>query len=159
MRQICLMKLLVVTLSFGLNGASEACSYDGQFSNPFIESYPGSLDIAIATQAAVVSERINKVGKLEGNKGLRRASWWLMLMAKQQPSELKSVSYIYLIDSQLWSKVSQDGQIEVHTAPTAEHTISVLLLSEAALNAVISRQLPLDRAIEMGIASISQSRS
>ncbi|WP_238322307.1 hypothetical protein [Vibrio mexicanus] len=66
-----------------MSSPSWACSYDGQFSNPFTESYPGALDVAIATQKAIRTSAISKPSELTGSKGLRRASWWISLMVEQ----------------------------------------------------------------------------
>ena len=105
---------IAVLLSFSLWGASlplQACSYDGQFNNPFKESFPGALDIAIATQEAVSEKQLEHLQLLDGAQGLRRVSWWLTLMAKQNTTALESVSYIYLVDSHLWSKVSEGQRV------------------------------------------------
>lgn len=154
------MKPSYVTTLLGLSlwGASlsvQACSYDGQFNNPFKESYPGALDIAIATQDALSDESLEHIKVLEGAQGLRRASWWLTLMTKHNANDLESVSYIYLVDSHLWSKVSNGDQIEIHVPPNSDDASSVLLLSEAALQALVSQKVDLQSAIELGIAQIA----
>ncbi|AGQ93876.1 hypothetical protein [Vibrio parahaemolyticus] len=64
---------------------SWSCSYDGLFANPFSESYPGALDVSIATQLAIRSQSMKPLELIEGEAGLRRASWWLNLMVKANP--------------------------------------------------------------------------
>ncbi|MFM2587584.1 hypothetical protein [Vibrio sp. TBV020] len=128
---------------------SWACSYDGQFNNPFSESYPGSLDVAIATQQAIKSQTIAAPQRLEGGQGLRRASWWLNLMVESNPN-LPSGTYIYLVDSQLWSQYQPDKRLAVHVS-APESTANVLLISEAALGSVISDKITLDKAEELGL--------
>ncbi|MCG6359983.1 hypothetical protein K6U58_15565 [Vibrio fluvialis] len=44
---------LTAVCTLSASPLSWACSYDGQFSNPFAESYPGALDVAMATQDAL----------------------------------------------------------------------------------------------------------
>ncbi|EEX33095.1 hypothetical protein VIC_002545 [Vibrio coralliilyticus ATCC BAA-450] len=131
--------------------ATHACSYDGQFNNPFTESFPGSLDIAMATQDALAKNYLESVETLEGKQGLRRASWWLKLIAKKQQVELRSVSYIYLIDSHLWTKVSPDQNIEIHVSPVSAKPSSVMLMSEAALQALVQGKVNIGKAVELGI--------
>lgn len=148
---------IALMLSFSLWGVSlplHACSYDGQFNNPFKESFPGALDIAIATQNAVTEMQLSSLKPLEGAQGLRRASWWLTVMAKQNATALESVSYIYLVDSHLWSKVADGQKVEVHTSPTEGSEMrnaQVLLLSEAALQALVKEQVDLKQALELGV--------
>ncbi|CAM2861489.1 hypothetical protein [Vibrio rarus] len=144
------MLLSLVTV-IGASLPAQACSYDGQFNNPFTESFPGSLDIAIATQHAIDNNHLTKIDKLEGKQGLRRTSWWLQLMAEQHADALESVAYIYLVDIHLWSKVNPGKPMEIHATPQVENTTSVLLLSEAALYALVYNSVDFDRATQLGI--------
>lgn len=125
------------------------CSYDGQFSNPFSESYPGALDVAIATQKAIRADAILKPSSLDGKKGLRRASWWINLLVERYPDQLNG-SYIYLVDSQLWSKYNVGTRVTIHVqAPGSAE--SVVLLSEATLNSLVNHNITLSKAIELGL--------
>ncbi|EGR0231016.1 TPA: hypothetical protein I7730_20025 [Vibrio vulnificus] len=126
-----------------------ACSYDGQFNNPFAESYPGALDIAIATREAIDAQHITKPQRLAGSKGMARAQWWLTLLNKQWPDKAAAESYIYLVDSQLWSKRQMDG-LTIHVPPP-ENAQQVMLLSEAALGALINNELSYEQAHELQI--------
>lgn len=129
---------------------SWACSYDGLFTNPFSESYPGALDVSIATQLAIRSQSMKPLELIEGEAGLRRASWWLNLMVKANP-DLSAGSYVYVVDRQLWSRISEsDYSIEVHVSPPTE-SAQVLQLSEAALHNLISEQITIDQARELGV--------
>jgi len=134
---------------------SYACSYDGQPNNPFTESYPGSLDIAFATSAAVDNKQIEIVDELEGKQGLRRVSWWLKLMLDRHGNELQSVSYIYLIDSHLWSQVIEGASVNVHSSPAQGERSSVLMLSEAALYALVHGKIDFAQALDLGIIQYS----
>ena len=127
-----------------------ACSYDGLFTNPFSESYPGALDVSIATQLAVRSQSMQPLEAIDGEAGLRRASWWLNLMAKAHP-DLPKGSYVYVVDRQLWSRISEtDNSIEVHVSPPTDN-VKVLQISEAALHNLISNQITFDQARELGV--------
>ncbi|KJY81789.1 hypothetical protein TW81_15645 [Vibrio galatheae] len=129
---------------------SWACSYDGQFNNPFTESYPGSLGVAISTQQAIRSQAIERPDSLLGPSGLRRASWWLKVLVDLSP-DIPEETYIYLVDSQLWSLHQGGSQIAIHVdAPTSSEKI--LLISEAALHNVVSKHITLDTALKLGIA-------
>lgn len=127
-----------------------ACSYDGLFNNPFSESYPGALDVSIATQLAIRSQSMKPINVIDGEAGLRRASWWLNLMVKAHP-ELPKGAYVYVVDRQLWSRISEENTlIEVHVSPPINHE-HVLQLTEAALHNLISEQITLEQARELGV--------
>jgi len=148
----------LMLLSFASLSASfsiRACSYDGQFNNPFTESYPGSLDVAIATQSALEHKHLEAIEELRGQRGLRRASWWLKLLVKQQGNNLESVAFIYLVDSHLWSEMTIDKSINIHSSPTSLTQESVLLLSEATLSALVHDKVDFESAIELGIIKFS----
>lgn len=134
---------------------THACSYDGQFNNPFTESFPGSLDIAMATQDALAQNFLEGIETLEGKQGLRRASWWLKLMAKKQQVNLQSVSYIYLVDSHLWTKLSPDQKIKIHVSPVSAKPSSVMLISEAALQALAKGKMNIGKAVELGVVQFT----
>ncbi|TFH90433.1 hypothetical protein [Vibrio ouci] len=143
--------LLVAAFSAMASPISWACSYDGQFTNPFSESYPGSLDVAIATQQAIRGQLIEAPQRLKGGQGLRRASWWLNLMVERNPN-LPSGTYIYLVDSQLWSQYQPDQRLAIHVdAPNSAE--NVLLISEAALSSVISEKITLNKARDLGVVT------
>ncbi|HIF5960380.1 TPA: hypothetical protein ACX3FR_003910 [Vibrio parahaemolyticus] len=127
-----------------------ACSYDGLFTNPFSESYPGALDVSIATQLAIRSQSMQPLESIEGQAGLRRASWWLNLMTQNNP-DLPKGAYVYVVDRQLWSRISKTGNsIEVHVSPPINNE-QVLQISEAALQSLISNQMTIDQARELGV--------
>ncbi|WP_261894489.1 hypothetical protein [Vibrio cyclitrophicus] len=127
-----------------------ACSYDGLFTNPFSESYPGALDVSIATQLAIRSQSMPPLESIEGQAGLRRTRWWLNLMTKNNP-DLPKGAYVYVVDRQLWSRTSQTGNsIEVHVSPPSQNE-QVLQLSEAALQGLISNQITIEQARELGV--------
>ncbi len=132
---------------------SRACFYDGQFSNPFNESYPGALDVAIATQKAIKSQAMPQPKQVAGRFGLTMASWWLKTVVTTHP-ELAKGSYIYLVDRQLWSQVSNDENgITVHVAGPQRDAkgVRVLLLSEATLQNLVSQAITLEQARELGV--------
>ena len=142
---------LVSVAVLGVSTPLHACSYDGQPNNPFTESFPGALDIAFATSDAFDSKQLVAVEALTGPKGLRQVSWWLKLMAKQYAKPLESVTYIYLVDSHLWSTLSEENGIDVHTSPALDDRVSVLVLSEAALSALVHGEIDFDQALSLGI--------
>ncbi|KII76084.1 hypothetical protein [Vibrio renipiscarius] len=129
-----------------------ACSYDGLFTNPFSETYPGALDVSIATQIAIRSKHMQPVPEVNGQAGLRRASWWLNLMTKAHP-DLPKGSYVYLVDHQLWSRISETGgSIEVHVSPPTEN-VKVFQISEAALHNLVEKEITIKQARELGVLS------
>lgn len=142
-------KTLALVASLTASSLTWACSYDGQFSNPFTQSYPGSIEVAIATQHAVLGRQLANPEALPGNQGLRRVTWWLQLIADQEPT-LPEKAYIYLVDSHLWSQVTANSSIDIHVPePTAAG--QVFLMSEAALQAVVTNKLSLREAQALGV--------
>ena len=142
--------LIAFALMLASPQSSWACSYDGQFSNPFSESYPGSLDVAISTQEAIRSQSIEQPESLVGVNGLRRASWWLNVMVELYP-QLLTGTYIYLVDSQLWSHHQTNNRLAIHVA-TPSSDSEILLISEAALHNLVNESITLNTALELGIA-------
>jgi len=75
---------------------------------------------------------------------LARAQWWLTLLNKQWPDKAAAESYIYLVDSQLLNGLT------IHVPPP-ENAQQVMLLSEAALGALINNELSYEQAHELQI--------
>ncbi|MGL4828795.1 MAG: hypothetical protein ACRCXG_05800, partial [Vibrio sp.] len=140
---------IILVLWYAASQPTLACSYDGQFNNPFAESYPNSLDVALATREAIVSKKINQPKRLSGVQGFSRAQWWLNLLNRKWPAELGEINYIYLVDTQLWSQ-RQSGQLKIHV-PAPEGAQKVLLLSEAALAALVGNDITFEEADLMKI--------
>ena len=132
--------------------ASWACSYDGQFSNPFAESYEGALDVAIATQQAVNAETLQPSSTIEGAKGLRQVSWWLKLWVEKET--IPSDTFIYLVDSQLWSHHTENNQLLVHSGVPQNEQSQVILLSETALDNLVQERVSFDSAVDLGIVLV-----
>lgn len=147
------MKVLVklcLVLSVLVACSSWACSYDGQFNNPFTESYPGSLDVVIATQKALANNQIERPDRLDGLPGMQRVTWWLKLFVKNNREVLPDEGYIYLVDSHLWSKFTKAGKLEIH-APAPDDQHHVLVVSEYALSNLVSDHISYDRSKQLGI--------
>ncbi|NAW82157.1 hypothetical protein CAG69_08915 [Vibrio sp. V43_P6S15P86] len=149
-----LMLACITVLYLLASPFSWACSYDGQFSNPFAESYPGSLSVAIATQEALDSKSIVLPSQLDGGKGLRRVSWWLQLFTSRHSGSLKGLN-IYLIDSQLWSKLDNEGKLIIHTNAPSDRQ-KVLLLTETTLHNLVSEKLTLHEAKYLGLVTVDE---
>lgn len=142
---------LILMLSALGTAPTWACSYDGQFNNPFTESYPGSLDVVIATQNAVTDDKILRPELVKGAAGLQRSVWWLKLFVQTHQDDLPDNVNIYLADSHLWSRVSERSKLETHTS-APEISGNVLVISEAALSNVIAKKITLEESLGMGIA-------
>ena len=140
---------LTAVCSLSTSPISWACSYDGQFANPFSESYPGALDVALATQQALNAKTIPKLSKLEGEEGLRRASGWLQLLTEAYSTELKG-AYIYIVDNQLWSKMDSSDNLIIHSQPP-ESNETAFLLTEVTLHSIVSKQLSWKEAEKLGL--------
>ncbi|MBN3491999.1 hypothetical protein [Vibrio neptunius] len=147
----------IASVTLGLaSSISWACSYDGLFTNPFSESYPGALDVSIATQLAIRSQKLPSIEKIEGSSGLQRTRWWLNLLVKVN-DDWPENTYVYVVDRRLWSRIRQVGtSIDIHVSPPP-HEADVWQLSEAALHSLISKALTIDQAINLGVLSRSET--
>lgn len=141
----------VVIIYFTLSvGPVWACTFDGVFNNPFVESYAGAFDVALATHNEVQKRTMIKPDKLDGQAGLRRASWLLTLFIQNQSRELTVGSYIYLVDRRLWSKIETDMKLMIHV-DQPETSAPVLLMSEAALLNIVSNTIEFQSALDVGV--------
>ncbi|WOO27787.1 hypothetical protein R1T29_00625 [Vibrio parahaemolyticus] len=130
-----------------------ACTFDGVFTNPFTESYPGALDVALATQREVSKGTFTVPVLREGRAGLQQTSWWLKLFNTDlRVAQMKEV-YFYVIDSHLWAKKTTD-RLEIHVAKPTQPK-KVLIVSAAALSSLASDQISYQDALALGVAQIS----
>ncbi|OQS62533.1 hypothetical protein AKG75_23410, partial [Vibrio parahaemolyticus] len=68
-----------------------------------------------------------------------------------KPPDFSAGSYVYVVDRQLWSRISKSNHsIEVRVSPPTE-SAQVLQISEAALHNLISEQITIDQARELGV--------
>ena len=147
MRTIAIVFTMCLSLSAG---PLRACTFDGVFTNPFTESYPGAFDVALATHKEVSEGTITKPTLREGIPGLQQTSWWLKLLAKDLNNESMDDTYLYVIDSHLWAKKRAD-KLEVHvTKPNQKKR--VLILSAAALSSIVTGEISYQDALELGVA-------
>jgi len=136
---------------------ARACGYDAIYPNPFEQSWPGSLDVAIATAAAISSQALAPVPKITGQEGFSRSYQWLnQLKGTLKGGQLPGNVSILLVDSGLWSRVrgKESLLLQTHTEGPASQD-RIMLTSEAGINALLSGQLSASQATELGLLVIS----
>jgi len=130
-----------------------ACSYDGQMNNPFVQGYPGSLQVALSTQKAIEQKQLAPLHSLTGQAGLTRATTWLEQLRKRLANaELQQNFSLYLLDSQLWTRfdvVAGNVLMQSHSIPSSDEAI--LISSETTLAALLNNQLDVTTAQQLGL--------
>lgn len=140
-------------LSAGPGGSALACGYDGQYSNPFVQAYPGSLTLALHTQAAIQEGKLLTLPALSGQAGLGRVTVWLwQLRSKLDQAQLPESFSVYLIDSALWTRFeAASGKVLLQSHRVPADGEPVLLTSETALAAMLRGELSLAKASQLGL--------
>ncbi len=145
--------LLITCLSAGPGGSALACGYDGQYNNPFVQAYPGSLTLAMNTQRAIQEGTLVPLPVLSGQAGLGRVTVWLwQLRSKLDQAQLADSFSIYLIDSALWTRFeAAGGKVLVQSHRVPGDGEPVLLTSEATLAAMLRGEMSLAQARQHGL--------
>lgn len=150
------VRLLFCAMATGPAPLAMACGYDAIYPNPFEQSWPGSLDIAIATATAVSSQDLAPVTKMVGPDGFNRSYQWLnQLKGVLKQDVLPGNVSILLVDSGLWSRVrgKEVLLLQTHTKGPAKRD-RVVLTSEAGIQALLSGQLSVAQAKQLGLLVI-----
>ncbi|MFM5075802.1 hypothetical protein ACEUB6_23175, partial [Aeromonas hydrophila] len=83
-------------------GMGQSCGYDALYPNPFEQSWPGTVNIAMATATAVSREQLPPLAALTGEAGFSRSQAWLQtLKSRLQQAGIGGGISILLIDSGL----------------------------------------------------------
>jgi hypothetical protein len=150
------VRLLLCAMATGPLPLAMACGYDAIYPNPFEQSWPGSLDVAMATAAAISDRKLDPVPKITGPDGFSRSYQWLnQLKGSLKDGQLPGNVSILLVDSGLWSRVrgKESLLLQTHTEGPARQD-RIMLTSEAGINALLSGQLSASQATELGLLVI-----
>ncbi|MGR5092758.1 hypothetical protein ACPV5O_09810 [Vibrio maritimus] len=117
------------------------------------------VGIAGAAQLEMVSVFLERRGEVASVQTLQpaatfqRASWWLRLLARRLNEHNFRTVHIVLVDIPLWSRVQADSTstIDIDIEKPVDPS-NVLMLTETSLNAIVTKQLTLLEATELGIA-------
>lgn len=153
-----LARLLVCgLLVVGVSPTTRACGYDMAWDNPFQLSWPGSFDVALATATAISANKLDPIPAITGKEGFGRSYQWL----NQLRSTLKTTGIpgnvsILLVDSGLWSRLrgKQTLLLQSHTQGPLEGD-RVMLLSEAAIDALLAGRLLAKEALDLGVMRVN----
>lgn len=145
-----------MTLLCLIPGMGQTCGYDALYPNPFEQSWPGTLDVAMATAAAVNDDRLAHLPPLTGEAGFTRSQAWLQsLKSRFQQAGVRGGVSILLVDSGLWSRLrgKESLLLQLHT-PGPHADDRVMLLSEAALDALLAGTLTIETAVQLGVVTL-----
>ncbi|WP_421242780.1 hypothetical protein [Aeromonas enteropelogenes] len=145
-----------MTLLCLIPGMGQTCGYDALYPNPFEQSWPGTLDVAMATAAAVNDDRLARLPPLTGEAGFTRSQAWLQaLKSRFQQAGVRGGVSILLVDSGLWSRLrgKESLLLQLHT-PGPHADDRVMLLSEAALDALLAGTLTIEEALQLGVVAL-----
>ena len=151
------LRACMVLLCF-IPGMGQSCGYDALYPNPFEQSWPGTVNIAMATATAVSREQLPPLAALTGEAGFSRSQAWLQtLKSRLQQAGVGGGISILLIDSGLWSRVrgKESLLLQLHTSgPNPKDR--VMLLSEAAINAMLNGSLTIEQGLQLGIVELQR---
>lgn len=145
-----------MTLLCLIPGMGQTCGYDALYPNPFEQSWPGTLDVAMATAAAVNDDRLARLPPLTGETGFTRSQAWLQALKNRfQQAGVRGGVSILLVDSGLWSRLrgKESLLLQLHT-PGPHADDRVMLLSEAALDALLAGTLTIETAVQLGVVTL-----
>ncbi|WP_421199519.1 hypothetical protein [Aeromonas enteropelogenes] len=145
-----------MTLFCLIPGMGQTCGYDALYPNPFEQSWPGALDVAMATAAAVNGDRLARLSPLTGEAGFTRSQAWLQALKNRfQQAGVRGGVSILLVDSGLWSRLrgKESLLLQLHT-PGPHADDRVMLLSEAALDALLAGTLTIETAVQLGVVTL-----
>ena len=145
-----------MTLLCLIPGMGQTCGYDALYPNPFEQSWPGTLDVAMATAAAVNDDRLARLPPLTGEAGFTRSQAWLQaLKSRFQQAGVRGGVSILLVDSGLWSRLrgKESLLLQLHTAGPHPRD-RMMLLSEAALDALLAGTLTIETAVQLGVVTL-----
>ncbi|MBC7003542.1 hypothetical protein BIZ37_13330 [Photobacterium sp. BZF1] len=118
---------------------------------------PGSTDLVFNTFYAQQKGSIDTLEPLEGMQGYFRVSWWLNLLFQQLENAGIHNAYVVIADVQLWSKMGEKTQfnrgIDIEAPEDRSNTI---MLSEAALSALVTETIDIPQAINLGLLRVYQ---
>lgn len=145
-----------MTLLCLIPGMGQTCGYDALYPNPFEQSWPGTLDVAMATAAAVNDDRLARLPRLTGEAGFTRSQAWLQaLKSRFQQAGVRGGVSILLVDSGLWSRLRGKESLLLQLPPPGPHADDrVMLLSEAALDALLAGTLTIETAVQLGVVTL-----
>ncbi|BBU05608.1 MULTISPECIES: hypothetical protein [Aeromonas] len=136
----------------------QSCGYDALYPNPFEQNWPGTVNIAMATATAVSREQLPPLAALTGEAGFSRSQAWLQtLKSRLQQAGVGGGISILLIDSGLWSRVrgKESLLLQLHTSgPNPKDR--VMLLSEAAISAMLNGSLTIEQGLQLGIVELQR---
>lgn len=145
-----------MTLLCLIPGMGQTCGYDALYPNPFEQSWPGTLDVAMATAAAVNDDRLTRLPPLTSEAGFARSQAWLQaLKSRFQQVGVRGGVSILLVDSGLWSRLrgKESLLLQLHTAGPYPKD-RMMLLSEAALDALLAGTLTIEEALRLGVVTL-----
>ncbi|GLO61013.1 hypothetical protein MACH09_15210 [Vibrio sp. MACH09] len=145
---------LTTAISFTAIFTATACPLHFGYNDSEQGMIPGAQTMKSATIFYTKHGDIKEPASLLPAATFQRASWWLTLLAKELQSTSFNSAYILLIDIPLWSQIdlnrSNGISIDVPQPETPDNTI---LMTQASLNAIISNQITIADAIDMGLIS------
>lgn len=152
-----LVKSLLVSILLCFPLSAVACAYHVGGESEDGPVLPGSTDLVLNTFYAQQKGSIAKLEPLQGMQGYLRASWWLKLLFEQLEDAGINDVYVVIADVQLWSKMDEqallNGGIDIEIPEDRSNTI---VLSEAALSALVTQSIDIPQAIHLGIFQVYQ---
>ncbi|WP_394242178.1 hypothetical protein [Vibrio astriarenae] len=99
--------------------------------------------------------QISSIKPLEGTAGYQRVSWWLQLFATQLQDHTIEPTPILIVDIAMWAQYQLDSRPNVILDTGRPDDVSnTIILTQAALNAIVQRQISFSQAAKLGLIDI-----
>ena len=157
---------VMIGVALGCFGGSatpiSACGYHGTLGSGFSALHPASLDVAIATREAIDRGALKALKPLPSLVALAHAGRRLdhvrrSLLATLDADRPPTPIALLLVEPGLWTRYHADaGQlsVDVHAAGPRLGD-EIIVMSEAALQALIDQDVSVDRAISDGLVALA----
>ncbi|WP_394245321.1 hypothetical protein [Vibrio astriarenae] len=118
---------------------------------------PGSSDIVLQSFLAQQTGEMETLDPLQGTPGYRRAAWWLTVLSKQLEAKGVQAINLVIVDVQLWSRMKSNTHMGIELdMQIPDNRSNTLMLSEAALSALVNETLSFDQALQLRVVQIHQ---
>ncbi|WP_273432488.1 hypothetical protein [Chitinibacter tainanensis] len=161
------LHFVALSLALSLPAASLwACIYDGAGGPSEVD--PAAPTAVFATQIAISDGELAAIEPLSGQVALQRSLHWLeQLRDLQEAAGMTGTLHIYLAEGGLWSRLSDQDDLSASSLLESAHRLKlqthslpprggerILIVTEAALAALVNQQLSLQQAQQLGIAKL-----
>lgn len=118
---------------------------------------PGSTQILMNTVYRQNQGELSSISHLEGIAGYQRVSWWMQLFSSQLQNYIAEPTPILIVDIAMWAQYQPDIHPRVVLDTGRPKDVSnTIMLTQAALSAIVLEEISFSDARTIGILNIHQ---